>query len=391
MTAGDRLVLVHLNSLELGGTQIIALDLAEAIAPLGFRSHLIGPAPASKGPTLLDVARDRALTVHPYREPSTVLAHARVLARRADEIGADVVHAYGTWGAARAAYWGPCRLGRRPWVLTMYEMALHPSVHRHMPMIVGTEYLHEECGDRPGPTVLMSPPVDLIRNRPAEAVSPSAGVTVVIVSRLEEDMKSVPVEAAIGAVGRLGEYDVTLEIVGSGKAEPRLRTLGEKTNADLGRAAVRFLGAMADPRSAYANADIVLGMGSSAARGLAHGKPLVVQGENGWSVVFEPDNAATLARNSYWSPERVDDPDALLAQHLRGLIEEAPRRRRLGAFGRAFAEERFGLTEMAERLASVYELAAVSYTAGSWLADLPVEASRVPAKLARLAGVRHQL
>lgn len=384
----DRVVLVHLNSLELGGTQLNALDLADAIAPLGFRSHLIGPTPASTGPTLLDVARDRGITVHPYREPATVLAHARVLARRADEIGADLVHAYGTWGAARPAYWGPCRFARRPWVLTMYEMALHESVHRHMPLIVGTEYLLEECGDRPGPTVLINPPVDLLRDRPAESVSPRAGVTVVIVSRLEEDMKSVPVEAAIGAVRRLVEHDVTLKIVGAGEAEPRLRTLGEKANADLGRAAVRFVGAMADPRPAYANADIVLGMGGSAARGLAHGKPLVVQGENGWSAVFEPENAALLARNSYWSPERIENPDVLLAHHLRALIDDAPRRCRLGAFGRAFAEERFGLTAMAERLAALYEQASTSYTAGSWLADLPIEAGRVPAKLARLAGAR---
>jgi glycosyltransferase involved in cell wall biosynthesis len=390
VTVRSRVVLVHLNSLELGGTQINALDLAAAVVPLGFRSHLVGPAPTSSGATLLDVARDRGIEVTPYRQPATALAHSRVLGRWADALGADLVHAYGTWGAARAVYWGPCRFARRPWVLTMYEMALHPSVHRHMPMIVGTEYLLEECSDRPGPTVLISPPVDLLRDRPAEPASAVAGVTVVIVSRLEEDMKSVPVEAAIGAVRLLAEHDVTLEIVGDGQAEPRLRALGDKANAHIGRAAVRFVGAMADPRSAYAKADIVLGMGGSAARGLAHGKPLVVQGENGWSSVFEPENAEMLARNSYWSPEQNDEPDVLLAHHLRGLIDDDQRRRRLGAFGRAFAEERFGLTAMAERLAAVYELAAVSYTAGSWLADIPIEARRVPARLVRVARARNR-
>lgn len=387
MTGRDQVVLVHLNSLDLGGTQINALDLALALEPHGYRSHLVGPEPTTDGPTLLDVARERGLTVHPYREPPTVLGHARLLARRADEIGADLVHAYGTWGAARPAYWGPCLLAKRPWVLTMYEMSLHESVHRHMPMVVGTEYLVEECVDRPGPTVLISPPVDLQRDRPPENPDPTDGVTVVIVSRLEEDMKSVPVEAAIGAMRLLGDLDVTLEVVGDGAAAPRLRTLGEKANADLGRTAVRFVGAMADPRPAYARADVVLGMGGSAARGLAHGKPLVVQGESGFSAVLEPENAAALARNSYWSPDRVAQPEVLLAAHLRGLVDDPERRRRLGAFSRTFAEQRFGLTAMAERLADVYAQAS-SYTARSWLADLPTEARRVPSKLARMAGRR---
>ena len=388
MTVRSRVVLVHLNSLELGGTQINALDLAEAVVPHGFRSHLIGPAPTSSGDTLLDVARDRGVEVTPYREPPTALAHSRVLARWADALGADLVHAYGTWGAARAVYWGPCRFARRPWVLTMYEMALHPSVHRHVPLIVGTEYLLEECAGRPGPTVLISPPVDMVRDKPSSASARRSQVTMVIVSRLEDDMKSVPVEAAIGAVSRLRGHDLVLEIVGSGAAESRLRTMGDKVNADLGRSAIRFVGAMADPRPAYAAADIVLGMGGSAARGLAHGKPLVVQGESGWSAVFEPGNAAMLARNSYWSPEQVDEPDALLARHLSTLIGDEERRRRLGAFGRTFAEQRFSLTAMAEKLAAVYELASTSYDARAWMSDLLVEARRAPDKLARLAHVR---
>lgn len=389
MTARPRVVLVHLNSLELGGTQINAVDLAAAVVPLGYESHLIGPEPTGSGASLLDVAAERGVRVTPFREPPTALAYSRVLRQRADAIDADLLHAYGTWGAARAFYWGPSRFGRLPWVQTMYEMELHHSVHRHHPLIVGTEYLVEECVDRPGPTVLISPPVDMLRDRPRPAdAPPNEQVTVVIVSRLEEDMKSIPVEAAIGAVGLLAEHDLVLEIVGTGAAEARLRTLGEKANADLGRDAVRFLGAMSDPRPAYARADIVLGMGGSAARGLAHGKPLVVQGEAGWSAVLEPDNAAFLARSSYWSPDAVAEPAALLAQNLRTLVDDADRRRRLGEFSRTFAEQRFGLTAMAEKLVGVYETALTSYTARSWWADLPVEARRVPDKLARLTRVR---
>ncbi len=165
-------VLVHLNSLDLGGTQLCALDFAEALVAYGYDSHLIGPVPEVAGPSLLDVARERGIVVHPYREPASMLAHSRILAKRADEIDAALVHAYGTWGAPRPIYWGPSLFGRRPWVLTMYEMSLHHSVHRHMPMVVGTEYLLEECVDRPGLTTLISPPVDMARDRPPARRSP---------------------------------------------------------------------------------------------------------------------------------------------------------------------------------------------------------------------------
>ena len=117
--------------------------------------------------------------------------------------------------------------------------------------------------------------------------------------------------------------------------------------------------------------------------GSPHGKPLVVQGESGFSAVLEPDNAALLARSSYWSPDHVSQPEALLARHLLTLVDDEDRRRRLGEFSRTFAEQRFGLTAMAEKLVAVYETALTSYTARSWWSDLPVEARRVPDKLAR--------
>lgn len=382
MTAPRR-VLVHCNSLELGGTQINAVDLATAMVPHGYESVLVGPAPTRPGPSLLDVARERGVTVEPYEEPATVLAHARLLSRRADELAVDLVHAYGTWGAARSVYWGPCRLARRPWVLTMYEMSLHHSVHRRVPLVVGTEYLLEDCADRPGPTVLISPPVDMTRDRPPAVPPRNPRPTVVLVSRLEEDMKSVAVEAAVGAVHRLADLDVVLRVVGTGAAEGRLRTLGEKVNADLGRTAVVFTGPLADPRPEYAGADVVLGMGGSAARGLAHGKPVVVQGERGFSAVMTPESAPALARNSFWSPDPVADADVALAGHLRPLLTDAALRVRLGEFSRRFAEGRFGLTAMADRLAAVYEDAGRAYTPRAWAADLAVELRRVPGKLAR--------
>ncbi|WP_125778241.1 glycosyltransferase family 4 protein [Antribacter gilvus] len=393
----DRRVLVRLNSLELGGTQINAVDLAAALRAHGVESHLVGPRGSRPdGPSLLDVAAARGVTIEPYDPAPGLRAHARQLAEVADRVRADLVHVYGSWGGDRPVFWGPALGGRRPWVHTVYEMQVAPVVFRHVPLVVGTGYLLDEAVDRPGRTVLISPPVDTDADRPGGADGGSGAdgaafrrelgladgeVLLGIVSRLDTDMKALPVEIAIDAVRHLGD-GVTLAVVGTGDAEARLRERAAKVNAALGREAVRLLGPTADPRPAYDASDMVLGMGGSAARALAFGTPLVVQGEAGWSCLFEPATAEGLARNSYWSPDPVPDPVATLVDAVRPLLGDPARRIELGAFGREFALGRFGLPAMAERLAALYEESPRLYTAREWAADLAQEAGRVARKAA---------
>jgi len=381
-----RTVLVQLNSLSLGGTQISAVDFAAALVPHGYTSVLIGPRDTiPRGPSLFEVAAERGVHLEAVDRPESVVAGARDLARRAREISADVVHVYGSWGA-RPAYWGPCRLGRRPLVQTVYEMAVAPWSYQAVPLVVGTGYLVDDLRDRRGLTTLISPPVDLEHDRPG-AVDPApfvaslglaAGrVRAVIVSRLDEEMKALSVEIAIQAVGRLRRPDLDLVVVGTGDAEERLRALGDAVNDELGRRAVVFAGPLPDPRVAYASADVVLGMGSSAARALAFGKPLIVQGENGWSRRFLPESADALYRNSFWSDEASAAAVDELAENLAGL--GAVERAALGPWSREFAVAHFDLEAMAARLAAVYAAAASSYGVRSWLSDLGPEVRAVRA------------
>ena len=52
-----------------------------------------------------------------------------------------------------------------------------------------------------------------------------------------------------------------------------------------------LIGAMVDPRPAYAAADVVVGMGGSALRGMAFAKPVIVVGEKNFAEVFDQDTA----------------------------------------------------------------------------------------------------
>ena len=386
-------VLVHLNSLELGGSQINAVDFARALGDRGIESILVGERDTIVGrPSLLDYAEQQGVRITVYDSAAGLMPHAKQLRRMADGLRVDLVHAYGMWGAARNVYWGPATFGRLPWVHTVYEMSVTDIVHSHVPLVVGTEYLVEELVDRPAPTVLISPPVDLAADFPQGDPGPESfreehrlggGVLLGIVSRLERQLKGTAIGVTIDAMQDLASTGATLFIVGDGDARAVLQAKADAVNDAAGRQAVRMLGALADPRPAYLAADIVVGMGGSAARALAFGKPLIVHGEEGWSRLFEPDSSRSLARSSFWSPERPADPVSDFVRIARPLIADEARRQALGAFGREFARERFGLDVMSDRLARFYADAIGSYGAREWFLDLPHEWRRLVKKVVR--------
>lgn len=385
-------VLVLLNSLELGGTQINAVDFSVALRSHGVESLLAGERSSlGSEPNLLTYAAEQNVDVEVYDAEPGMRAHAAQLTSLARRLEIDLIHVYGMWGVPRQVFWGPARFGRVPWVQTVYEMSVAPVVLRHMPLIVGTGYLVDELRDRPALTVLISPPVDLERDTPL-TVDPDAfrranslgdGPLLGIVSRLDSHMKAVAIEIAIDAMRSLAAEGVTLFVVGAGDAADSLNARAREVNAEVGREAVRMLGARADPRPAYAAADIMLGMGGSAARSLAFGRPLIVQGEAGWSKLFEPSTAESLARSSYWSPDTVAEPVDDLVRAIRTLLPDAPRRAQLGAFGREFAAERFGLEAMTVRMAAFYVEALSAYGSRAWAADLPREGRRLIEKVTR--------
>jgi glycosyltransferase involved in cell wall biosynthesis len=388
-------VLVHLNNLELGGTQINAVDLAAQMRSHGVESVLVGPVETiPDGPSLLQVASALDIEIHAYQQAGPIFARARQVSAFARRHRVDLVHVYGSWGGGtRPTYWGPSRFGRTPWLQTVYEMSVPPKNYRHMPLIVGTHYQRDDEQDRPGRTILISPPVNLAENRP-DASSAARfradhaigdAPLLVIVSRLDVIMKTVPALAAIDAMRELAPTGAILVIVGTGNNVAALQARADEVNAAVGRAAVRLIGPMADPRPAYAAADIMLGMGGSAARSLAFAKPLVAQGEAGWSMLFEPSSAEFVARSSYWSPDVEPEAAARLVAIVAPLIADPARRAELGRFGREFAEKRFSLTAMADLLAGFYRSVLGEYSSRDWIADLPLEGRMLAGKIARIS------
>lgn len=383
-------VLVQLNSLGLGGTQLNALDFATEVAQWGYESVLIGPADTiPQGPSLFDVAAERGLELSTFVRPQSTLSGARTMSELANRFRADIVHVYGSWDY-RAAWWGACSLGRRPLVQTVYEMTVEKLTHTHTSLIVGTKYLEEELSARAGGVRLISPPVDVSRDN--AAIVPTTAfirshalnrnnLRVVIVSRLDEEMKASSVQTAIEAIGLMGRQDVDLVVVGTGDAEQRLKKIGDAVNLKMGRKAVVFTGPMADAREAYAAADVMIGMGGSAARTLSFGKPLIVAGEAGWFRLFTPATSQEIFHSSFWSAEVVANPAQPLADMLGAVLDDGPLKESLGNFGRSFAEAHFGLPAMAKKLADVYSAALDTFGPRAWTRDLAIEAVHLHRRL----------
>lgn len=389
-----RRVLVQLGNLELGGAQINAVQLSAAVAQHGFDSLLIGPRDTlpPEGPSLLEIGADYGIAITAYERPASLFSHARVLSSLARNWGAEIVHAFSA--SERAAYWGAGLFGRRALVRTIYEMSFDPRTHPSVPVVIGTGYLRDELKGRPGGATLISPPVDTSRDAPGVTDRNefrrhlglgADSIGLVVVSRLSEVMKARGISDAIHAVEYLDDPRVCLVVVGTGEAQGRLQAAAAAVNARHGRTSIVFTGPLADPRPAYDAADVVLGMGSSAARGLAFGKPLIVLGEHGWSRVFRAPDTESIFRNSFWSAQEVPDGIGLLSRHIRDLVDHPSERERLGVAARTFAESNFGLSAMALLLAGVYEDALRSTSTSVWFGDLRMEERILRAKLERAA------
>ena len=128
-----------------------------------------------------------------------------------------------------------------------------------------------------------------------------------------------------------------------------------ESNQRAGREAVIPTGAVKDPRDIYAAADVVLGMGGSALRGLAFGKPLVVQGEQGFWRALTPDTLEYFRWAGWYGVgEGVNRGPGALRRELLPLIHDRAEREERGRFARRVCEEGYSLTRAAAELEALY-------------------------------------
>ena len=372
-------IVVYPHAMEVGGSQLNAVELAGAVRDLGHEVLVV----SDDGPLVDLVHRlglEHVALDGQRRRPSPAVA--RMLRGLIRERGIDVVHGY-EWPpgleAAAAAYPGT----RAAAVCTVLSMAVAPFLPDAMPLVVGTHALREDtAARRRGPVHLIEPPVDVTANAPGHPTAEFRAahgldegtvdgmVDLAIVCRLVPELKLEGILTAIDVVGDLArDRPVRLVIAGDGTARVTVEQRAAQANERAGRRAVVLTGELRDPRPAYAAADVVLGMGGSALRGLAFGRPLVVQGLGGFWELLTPDTCDTFLRQGWWGIGDGEGGAERLTAILRRLLDDAGLRETLGAYGRTLAVERFSLQRAATVLEGIYAGAVAARAAGPSAVD----------------------
>jgi glycosyltransferase involved in cell wall biosynthesis len=345
-------ILVYPHAMEIGGSQLNAVQLAGAVRDRGHEVIVLSePGPlvdkvTSLGLEHIEIPLSR-------RRPSPEVLAKLVKVVRTRRI--DVVHGY-EWPPVVEAFFGPGLRLRTPVVGTVMSMSVVPFFPRTVPLVVGTEAIRDAAKAAGHHRVtLLEPPVDTESDNPAvsgvefrrQHGIPADEVLVAMICRLVPELKLEGLLAACDAVGDLAAagHRVQLVLVGDGRSRTEIAERAAKANAQAGRTVVRLTGEVADPRPAYAAADVVVGQGGSALRGMAFGKPLVVVGEQGFSSLLTPESSPLFLRQGWYG--LGGDGVAGLRSCLERLVESPEQRATLGGFARQLVVDRFALTRAA--------------------------------------------
>ncbi|GII53528.1 hypothetical protein Pth03_19170 [Planotetraspora thailandica] len=365
-----RRILVYPHSMEVGGSQLNAVELAAAVQRLGHEVLV-----ASEPGPLVDTVKALGLEHHELdlnrRRPSR--STIRLLHSLVESRGLDVVHGY-EWPPGVEAFYTALRGSGAPGagrpvaaVCTVMSLVVAPFLPPSLAMVVGTKEIQQRNLSRFRRIHLIEPPVDVVANAPDHPVGEfrdKYGLTpgpldIVVVCRLVPELKLEGILTAIDSVGRLAaELDLRLTIVGDGTARAQVEEHAAAANAAAGRRVVVLTGELADPRPAYAAATVCLGMGGSALRSLAFAKPLIVQGEHGFFELLTPDSEPFfLAQGWYGLGDGREEGPARFEAAVRRLYGDAELRRTLGEHGRNLVVERFSLESAARVQLDIYEQA----------------------------------
>ena len=281
---------------------------------------------------MVKVAEEKGLRFipAPYPKGMPSLAMMRALREVVRKERPDLVHVWDWWQCVDA-YYAAYLMERVPMIVSD---TLSHQLTRLLPKTILTTFGTPEFVDQAKAAgrkrvELLVPPVDVHFNAP-DVVDPrpfweqysieTNDMVLVTVSRLDMSLKRESLCRTIDAVRELGhDLPLRLLIVGDGKARNELERLAAKTNVELGRVAVILTGELLNPRPAYAAADIVVGMGGSALRGMAFGKPVIIVGAQGFSLPLTPETAELCYYRGIYGVGDGSSSNARLIGDIRAL------------------------------------------------------------------------
>lgn len=348
-------IMVCPHELIVGGSQINAIDLAALMLQRGHNVEVYAP----PGPLISKIKSFGIPYVPaPARTQRELTLHALMaFGSEVSRFRPDVVHTYESPPTILSAAVSPIVPHRC--IATVLSMSVPDYIPEDTTLIVGTEELVRRESWRCGTVHLMEPPVDADFDAPTDPVAarmllgvPADQFVVAVVGRLStEHQKGRGVVSAIDELrASILNRPITLLIAGSGDKEVEIRSAMERARSNS-MLSIRMEGNVLDPRNIYDAADVVFGMGSSAIRAMAHAKPLVVQGRDGFWELLTPETVDTFIAQGFFGEGPSGGPS--LVEVLLDLAGDPKQRADLGAFGRALVLERYSIHNAVSSLESI--------------------------------------
>jgi glycosyltransferase involved in cell wall biosynthesis len=354
-------VLVYPKGSHIGGSQVVAVDLARAVRARGHHvSILLPPGPLNGRAVEGDVAVIEDGRLAPRAaSPGSLAALSSAIRRERP----DLVHVYEASPRVHALY--AAQLTHDvPIVTSILTMWVPWYLPASGPVLIGAPRKAKDFERRWASTAisLLPPAVDTSEYQPSADASDfvaahdlDSSVRIALVSRLDVPFKLEGIERTIEAVAALEAGSTAqLVIVGDGPAMHHVRSRASAVNERAGRRVVVLTGELSDPVAAYAACDIVVGSGLSILRGMACGKPAVVVGREGFSKIVCPDTIEALAHRGFYGLGAGRDGVDPLHDQLATLVQSESLRTELGEFSRQVVQARFDLNDAAGALESIY-------------------------------------
>jgi glycosyltransferase involved in cell wall biosynthesis len=347
-------ILVYAHHLEIGGSQTNAIDFASELRRV-YNHEIVFY--AASGP-MSEVLGERGFRWIPAPSAgSPSVSAVRGLKQAIADFDPDVLHVWDYWQYINASL-ALAGLGPGPSMVVSDMISEYwPRIlPKHSMVTFGTPQL-SAWGSRSGlrHVRVLTPPVDVRSNSPGGTdrlgFRSSFGVSendflIVTVSRLERGLKGESIRRTIEVVYALqGRVPVRFILVGDGPDRSALEELAEDVNRSLGRPVVVLTGSMLDPRPAYEAADLVVGMGGSAMRGMSLGRPVLVCGASGFARLLTPDTADEILDAGTYGVGDSSPLNLYTCDVIETLVADPGYAMQLGKFSRTFCLSAFSLEQ----------------------------------------------
>ncbi len=258
-------ILVCPHDMNIGGSQLNAIELADKVRALGHEVVIHAP-----DGVLTEKVRSLGIPYVSSPVPANHKEWRKSLGRLLEETDIDLIHTY-EWESTLDASFSPSVRGRIPVLASVMSMQVPEFLPRHLPITVGTPALATELAWQHRTAFLLEPPVDMELNKATDPAAARAGlgigddrIVISIVTKLGTELEKLQgVLAAIALVDRMADsHPLHLLIAGDGPGLPQVRERAREVNERHQGTVVEVLGYLERPAAGLRGRGHRVGHGS---------------------------------------------------------------------------------------------------------------------------------